>query len=81
MLTRRRVHVSVYVGSCTYVRVSDAWLVNTIYHESNHGYFSYHVYRIPQLRETSLLFLVDVKEHIWSPEVINRKHFKRDISK
>ncbi|KAJ8029512.1 hypothetical protein HOLleu_28923 [Holothuria leucospilota] len=48
-------------------------LVNTISRDSNDRHFSYLVYRFVMLRERTLLFLVEVKGHLRSPEVKLRK--------
>ncbi|KAJ8044390.1 hypothetical protein HOLleu_07124 [Holothuria leucospilota] len=44
-------------------------LVNTISQDSNDRHFSYLVYRFVMLRGRTLLFLVEVKGHLRSPEV------------
>lgn len=61
--------------------VCDSWLVNRISQDSNDGYLSYLVYKLIILRGRALLFLVEAKSHVWSPEFISRKSCKHDISR
>ncbi|KAJ8044411.1 hypothetical protein HOLleu_07151 [Holothuria leucospilota] len=49
------------------------WLVNTISQDSNDRHFSYLVHRFVMLRGRTLLFFVEVKGHLRSPEVKLRK--------
>ncbi|KAJ8026598.1 hypothetical protein HOLleu_31479 [Holothuria leucospilota] len=55
------------------LRKSCKRLVNTISQVSNDRHFSYLVYRFVILRESTLLFLVEVKGHLRSLEVKDRK--------
>ena len=56
-------------------------LVNTISQDSNDRHFSYLVYRFVMLKGRTLLFLVEVKGHLRSPEVKDWKPCNCNISR
>ena len=56
-------------------------IVNTISQEEKVGWISYFACRLPIFIRWSLLFVVEVKGHLRSPEVRVWKHHKHDISR